>query len=73
MSFVFIKNSFGKVATLSELTGDTAICDRLIDMGLHPGVEVELIGRMPFGGPYIIRVEATFIALREEEALCLIV
>ncbi|MEY4617226.1 MAG: hypothetical protein RJB66_2186 [Pseudomonadota bacterium] len=73
MSFLFVRNEFGKVAVLSELAGDNAITERLIDMGLHPGVEIELIGRMPFDGPFIIRVESTFLALREEEALCLIV
>lgn len=61
----------GYATELVELQGEALLTERLMDMGFHPGVELEIVGRMPFSGPLIIRVEASFLALREEEALCL--
>jgi ferrous iron transport protein A len=71
MSASVLRLSIGRTVALSRLDGDQGITERLMDMGLHPGVELELIGRMPMGGPLIVRVETTFLALREEEAMCL--
>jgi ferrous iron transport protein A len=61
----------GETVTLSSLEGDVTIAERLMDMGLHPGVQIELVGRLPLGGPLVIRIESSFLALREEEAQCL--
>lgn len=62
-----------QVAFLERLSGQESLTARLLDMGFHPGVEVEVFQKMPFGGPLIIRVNAGLLALRGEEAQCLIV
>ncbi len=63
--------SAGRSVVVHHVDGDSLIADRLLDMGIHPGVELELISRMPLGGPFVIRIESSFLALREEEAQCL--
>lgn len=60
-----------KIVKLNQIDGDAVISERLIDMGFHPGVEIEFISRMINSGPFIIRVQSSFFALREEEAECL--
>ena len=63
----------GQSALLERLDGESLLVERLMDLGFHPGVELEVIRQMPLGGPMIIRVEVSFLALREEEAQCLII
>lgn len=61
----------GATAELYQLDGDTDIVNRLMDMGLRPGLQIEYITRMLGSGPIVIRLDTTFLALREEEAQCL--
>ena len=71
MSISILSLPKGQPAALDALEGEAMLTERLLDMGLHPGVEVELVERMPFRGPVIVRAEASIFALREEEAQCL--
>lgn len=57
---------------IHELLGQAQVIERLREMGLHPGLQVEYAGRAPFKGPQMIRVGATLIALRSEEAACVL-
>lgn len=61
----------GHIRSLETLEGDQIIAERLLDLGFHPGVEIEFMSRMPLGGPVVVRIGASLLALREEEALCL--
>ncbi len=61
----------GQTFKLQSFNGDEILIQRLLDMGLYPGIEVQYIGRMPLRGPIIMRVESSFFALREEEFFCL--
>lgn len=63
--------SNGKKIKLDQIIGDSDNVERLIDMGFHPGIEIEVINKMVNGGPYILRIQSGFIALREEEVACL--
>lgn len=71
MAVSVLELSAGRSVILHHIDGDAQIAGRLLDLGIHPGVELELISRMPLGGPFVVRVESSFLALREEEALCL--
>jgi ferrous iron transport protein A len=71
MSDSILKMRLGEVRSLADLQGESSMIARLLDLGFHQGVEIELIQRMPLGGPIIFRVESSLLALREEEALCL--
>jgi len=50
--------------------GDEIYRERLHEMGLRIGSKVIVLGRAPFGGPLLIRFNTSFLALRNEEAVC---
>jgi ferrous iron transport protein A len=56
---------------LTDLLGESFYRERLLDMGFRPGINVEFLGRIPFSGPFLLKVQGTIISLREEEVACL--
>lgn len=44
---------------------------RLFDLGLHPGLEVQVVARVSFSSVVIIQYGSTRLALNEEEFVCL--
>jgi Fe2+ transport system protein FeoA len=61
----------GQHFNILTLHGSHLLCERLHEMGLRPGLELEFWGRAPFKGPWLYRFQNTLLALREEEASCL--
>lgn len=45
---------------------------RLYDLGFHPGLEVEIVGKVSFNSVTIVQYGATRIALNDEEFACLL-
>lgn len=41
---------------------------RLVDMGLYPGVAAKVVRRAPLGDPIEVDAEGAFVNLRREEA-----
>jgi ferrous iron transport protein A len=58
--------------TIHAIEGDEVMRERLQEMGLLAGTGIQYLGRAPFGGPLLIRYDVCDLALREEEAKCLI-
>lgn len=52
------------------LQGDPSLTDRLREMGFFEGTQMEVAGRLSFGGPWIVHLGAASFALRSEEAHC---
>lgn len=50
---------------------DNDLIERLYDMGLHPGLEIEVIGKISFNSVTIVQFGTTRIALNAEEFSCL--
>lgn len=50
---------------------DTELVQRLYDLGLHPGIEIEVITKVSFNSVTVIQYGATRIALNFEEFSCL--
>lgn len=50
---------------------DTELVERLYDLGLYPGIEIEVVVRVSFNSVIIIQYGATRIALNAEEFSCL--
>jgi Fe2+ transport system protein FeoA len=48
------------------------LVQRLYDLGLHPGLEVELVTTVSFGTIKIIDYNGTRLALNQEEYACLL-
>lgn len=52
-----------------NVTGDLA--PRLLQMGIVPGSEVEIVRTAPLGFPMEIKIRGYSLSLREEEASCI--
>lgn len=60
--------SIGQKATVTEIVGNDAIVQRIYEMGVLEGEEVEVIGFAPLGDPIEIRVHHYRLSLRKQEA-----
>jgi ferrous iron transport protein A len=60
--------ALGDRAWVAALDGDDALVQRLYEMGLLEGEEVEVIGFAPLGDPIEIRLRDYRLSLRRKEA-----
>ncbi len=58
----------GLRARIVSIDGSSVVARRLIEMGVVPGVRVEVIGTAPLGDPLKIFVRGYYLALRRAEA-----
>ncbi len=58
----------GAVAKVKNVTGNSAVSRRLMEMGIIPGVSIKIIKTAPFGDPIEIRVRGYNLAMRRNEA-----
>ncbi len=58
----------GQRGKILQLRATSKIRQRLIDMGVLPGVELELIRRAPLGDPIEIKIKGYHLSLRNHEA-----
>ncbi|MBM4067393.1 MAG: ferrous iron transport protein A [Planctomycetes bacterium] len=58
----------GQKACVQGIAGDDALVQRLLEMGIFEGEEVEVIGFAPFGDPMEIRLGDYRLSLRRHEA-----
>jgi len=55
-------------ARVEAVQGETETRRRLLEMGICPGVTVELVHRAPLGDPCAFRVRGYLLSLRREQA-----
>jgi ferrous iron transport protein A len=58
----------GQRACIRGLQGNDSLIQRLLEMGLLEGEEVEVVGFAPFGDPMEIRLRDYRLSLRRAEA-----
>jgi ferrous iron transport protein A len=58
----------GQRAQITGLRGDDSLAQRLLEMGLLEGEEVEVLGFAPLGDPMEIRLGDYRLSLRRSEA-----
>lgn len=58
---------------IADVTGDDGLTRRLREMGFHSGCEVRILGRAPFNGPFVVQLHDSVLALRTDEAECLLI
>ncbi|SHG67167.1 ferrous iron transport protein A [Thermosyntropha lipolytica DSM 11003] len=58
----------GERAKVAKVEGRGAVRRRIMDMGLVPGVEVEVERYAPLGDPLEIKIKGYHLSLRLEEA-----
>lgn len=60
----------GQKVEISRFAGELLYIERLKELGLYEGVQLEYIGQAPFRGPQLFLVGSTVLALRADEASC---
>ena len=63
----------GERACVESIQGGGAIRRRMMDMGIVPGVELEVVRRAPFGGPLQVRLKGYYLAMRRGECAKIVV
>ena len=58
----------GRDARVTAVNGTGSVTRRLMEMGIIPGVAVQVVKRAPFGDPIEIRVRGYSLAMRRSEA-----
>lgn len=58
----------GSTVRIAAVTGNDATSLRLLEMGLTPGVEVQVLGTAPLGCPIEIEVRGYHLSIRRIEA-----
>lgn len=58
----------GRDARVTAVNGTGPITRRLMEMGVVPGVAVQVVKTAPFGDPIEIRVRGYSLAMRKNEA-----
>jgi len=58
----------GKQAKVVKVIGNSRISRRLMEMGVIPGVSLEVLKAAPFGDPIEVRVRGYNLAMRRSEA-----
>ncbi len=60
--------SVGEHARVSKVNGSDQISQRLLEMGLTPGVDVSVIGTAPLGDPLELELRGYRLGVRRNEA-----
>ena len=58
----------GQKASIARINAHGELGRRIRDMGLVPGMSVQVVGRAPLRDPVALRTEGSTIALRNSEA-----
>ncbi len=60
----------GQQGRVAALDGPPALLQRLMELGVFEGEEVEYVATAPFGDPLELQVGGTRLSLRRAEARC---
>ena len=63
----------GAKAKVQWFVGSGALQRRMMDMGLIPGTEIEVVRRALWGGPIQLRLKGYYLAMRRTECSHVIV
>jgi ferrous iron transport protein A len=58
----------GERGVILRLDGDHGIVRRLMELGLVPGTEVEVVRHAPLGDPVEVRIRQVHLSIRRSEA-----
>lgn len=69
LNFMTLSNlPVGSDARVTAVNGTAPIIRRLMEMGVVPGVGVQVVKAAPFGDPIEVRVRGYSLAMRRSEA-----
>ena len=58
----------GERGRIAAVDGEVEMMQRLLEMGLTPGTELELVRVAPLGDPIEVRVRGYLLSIRKENA-----
>ena len=58
----------GEVSVIAGINCEPSVARRLMELGLVPGTDIEMIRRAPLGDPLEVRVRGVHLSLRRSEA-----
>lgn len=58
----------GQAGKVEELTGQDAVCHRLLEMGITKGVDIQVVRFAPLGDPIDVKIRGYHLSLRRQEA-----
>jgi ferrous iron transport protein A len=58
----------GSRGRIAGIDGDVEMVQRLLEMGLVPGTELEVVRLAPLGDPIEVRVRGYLLSIRKENA-----
>lgn len=64
---------FGEKVKISDIDSANPSFRRLLEVGFTPGQEIQLVNTSAFSDPMAFAVRGTLIAIRKNEADCIIV
>ncbi len=67
------RKKIGEKLVVKGLEKDSSVKRRLLDMGITPGITLEVIGKAPLGDPIEVMVRGYKLTLRKNEAKCIFV
>lgn len=67
------KTKIGERVTVTGLEKDSTVKKRLLEMGITPGVTLEVTGKAPLGDPIEVLVRGYKLTLRKNEADAILV
>lgn len=60
--------TIGQKGVIADFVEESELCERIEEMGVTPGEEVQIIRYAPLGDPIEIRIRGYLLSLRKEEA-----
>lgn len=67
------KTKIGEKVTVIGLEKDSTVKKRLLEMGITPGVVLEVTGKAPLGDPIEVFVRGYKLTLRKDEANAILI
>lgn len=61
----------GVTAKITSLSMADSFRKRMMDLGLMPGTEVQVMRKAPFGDPIVVQVRGFQVSFRMSEARCI--
>ena len=65
--------TIGQRGTINQLLGEGEITQRLLEMGLTPGTEIQIVRFAPLGDPIDIKIRGYHLSVRRQEAEVILV
>ncbi len=64
---------FGEKAIIKDVDNSHPSSHRILEIGFTPGQEIELVNKSVFNDPIALSIRGTIIAIRRNEAICIII